>query len=138
VGHISTQRRNGTVVGYSVYLGVNHEGRKERRFFKHLPDAEIYQRTHNANPLLFGELLERKTELLYCLERLKSMRVTLVEVVDYYLHHRANKGNPTLAELVAAFLDEKRRLGRSRHYDLSMRYSLASFMDAVGKDRRVQ
>lgn len=125
------------VVGYSVYLGVNHEGQKERRFFKHLPDAETFQRTHNGNPLLVGELLERKTELLYCLERLKSMRVTMVEVVDYYLHHRASKGNPTLEELVAAFLEEKKRLGRSKHYDLSMRYSLASFMNAVGKDRRV-
>ena len=116
---------------------MDHEGRKARRFFKQLPDAETFQRTHNANPLLVGELLERKTELLYCLERLKSMQVTLPEVVDYYLHHRANKGNPTLEELVDTFLDEKKRLGRSKHYDLSMRYSLASFMDAVGKDGRV-
>jgi len=47
-------------------LGWDNEGRKERRFFKHLPDAETHQRTQNANPLIVGALLERKTEFLYC------------------------------------------------------------------------
>jgi site-specific recombinase XerD len=82
-------------------------------------------------------LLERKTELLYCLERLRSARVSLVEVVDYYLLHRANKGDPTLEELVAQFLDEKKRVGQSRHYEQSMRYSIRSFMEAVGREKRV-
>lgn len=72
------------MVGYSVYLGVNHEGRKQRRFFKHLSEAETFQRTQDANPEPVGHLLERKTELLYCLERLKSARVSLVEVVGRF------------------------------------------------------
>ena len=125
------------MVGYSVYLGVNHEGRRQRRFFRQLSDAETFRWTHSANPVHVGELLERKTELLYCLERLKSMGVTLVEVVDYYLLHRANKANPTLEQLVASFLEEKRRVGRSLHYDVSMKYALGSFMDSVGRDKRV-
>ncbi|MDA4132282.1 MAG: hypothetical protein OK454_04050, partial [Thaumarchaeota archaeon] len=68
---------------------MSHDGQKQRRFFKHLADAETFQRTHDANPEPVGQLLERKTELLYCLERLKPTGITLVEVVDYYLHHRA-------------------------------------------------
>ena len=62
------------MVGYSVYLGVDQEGRKKRRFFKDLSDAETFQGTRIANPESVGQLLERKTELLYSLERLKSTR----------------------------------------------------------------
>jgi hypothetical protein len=137
VGQISTQKRNGTIVGYSVYLGVNAEGVKQRRFFKHLPDAQKFLTSHNTNPLPVGELLERKTEILYCLERLRMVGATLVEVVDFYMLHRANKGNPTLENLVTSFLEEKKRVGRSSHYDLSMKYSLGNFMDTVGRDKRV-
>jgi hypothetical protein len=55
----------------------------------------------------------------------------------YYLLHRASKGDTTLEEVVAQFLEEKKRVGRSRHYDRLMKYSLGSFMDTVGKDKRV-
>ena len=86
MGQISTQKRNGIVVGYSVYLGVNAEGRKQRRFFKHLPDAEKCVVSHNKNPLLVGELLDRKTEILYCLERLRTVGASLREVVDWMVN----------------------------------------------------
>jgi len=137
VGQISTQKRNGIAVGYSVYLGVDADGRKQRRFFKQLPDAEKCVRSHNKNPLAVGELLDRKTEILYCLERLREVNVPLMEVVDFYFRHRATKGNPTLEELVTLFLNEKKRVGRSHHYEQTMHYALDNFVTYVGNDKRV-
>jgi site-specific recombinase XerD len=125
------------VVGYSVYLGVDHHGQKQRRFFTHLPDAEKCLRVQNTDPRPVGELLERKAELLYCLEQLRPLRVSLPDVVSFYVRHHGHKGNPTLAELVELFVTEKKRVGRSVHYEKSMRYCLNGFIPYVGNETRV-
>lgn len=56
MGQISEQKRNGTVVGYSLYLGVDGEGRKQRRFFRHRSDAEKFLTERNQTSLPVGEL----------------------------------------------------------------------------------
>jgi hypothetical protein len=131
VGKISPQKRNGKVVGYSVYLGVDGTGRRQRRYFTRLPDAEKFVCVHAIDPRPVGELFDRKAEILFCLERLRPMSVTLPDVVVFYLRHHANKGNPTLSELVKMFVVEKRRIGRSVHYEKPMRYYLDGFMAQV-------
>jgi integrase len=137
VGSISPQKRNGTVVGYSVYLGVDAEGRRQRKFFAQLADAEKLVRIHSADPRPVGELLDRKAEILFCLEQLRPLAVSLPDVVEFYVQHHARKGNPTLSELVELFVSEKRRIGRSAHYERSMRYYLNGFMSCAGRDVRI-
>ena len=137
MGHISTQKRNGKVVGYSVYLGVNHKGQRERRFFPNLESAEKFVRVQSADPRPVGELLDRKAELLFALEQIRPFQVTLPEVITFYVRHHPHKGNPTLTELVETFVAEKQRIGRSAHYEKSMRYYLNGFMDHVGRDIRI-
>ena len=134
MGRISKQRRNGKVVGYSVYLGTNHEGRRLRRFVTRLSTAEKLVRVQSIDPRPVGELLDRKAELLYCLEQIRPLRVTLPEVITFYVRHHPNKGNPSLSELVEMFVREKERIGRSAHYEKSMRYYLNGFMVSVGRD----
>jgi len=137
VSKISPQKRNGKVVGYSVYLGVDVKGRKQRRFFTQIADAEKFVQVHGVDPRPVGELLDRKAEILFCLEKLRPLNVSLPDVVSFYIQHHANRGNPTLSELVELFVAEKRRIGRSAHYEKSMRYYLDGFMSQVGRDIRV-
>lgn len=137
MGHISTQKRNGKVVGYSVYVGVSHDGRRQRRFFPKLETAEKFVRVQSADPRPVGELFDRKAELLFALEQIRPFRVTLPEVITFYVRHHPNKGNPTLPELVEAFIAEKKRIGRSAHYEKSMRYYLNGFIAYVGQEFRI-
>ena len=44
------------MVGYSLYLGVDGEGRKQRRFFRHRSDAEKFLTERNQTSLPVGEL----------------------------------------------------------------------------------
>ena len=53
-GQISIQKRNGAIVGYSVYLGADSEGQKLRRFFKRLPDAEKFVNGRKTTLLPIG------------------------------------------------------------------------------------
>jgi hypothetical protein len=103
VGKIYPQKRNGQVVGYSVYVGASPDGRKERRFFAKLESAESFVRVQTTDPRPVAELFNRKAELLYALEQLRPLRVTLSEVVVFYVHHHPNKDNPTLADLVESY-----------------------------------
>ena len=85
VGHISTQRRNGRVVGYSAYLGVDGDLRRQRRFFRDRQDAERFLDQKNKTPLPVGELWDRKAEILYNLERLRPLRTDLTDVVTSFV-----------------------------------------------------
>ena len=66
MGQISIQKRNGAIVGYSVYLGVDSEGQKLRRFFKRLPDAEKFVNGRKTTPLPVGELLDTVKTVVGC------------------------------------------------------------------------
>ncbi len=124
-------------MGYSVYLGVNHLGRRQRKFVCEFADAEKLVRVQAADSRPVGELLDRKAELLYCLEQVRPLRVALPEVITFYVRHHPHKGNPTLRKLVELFIAEKRRIGRSAHYERSMRYYLDAFMVHAGENVRV-
>jgi integrase len=104
---------------------------------KHLVDAEKLVESHNADARPLGELFERKAELLCAIEQIRSLRVTLPEVVTFYVRHHVHKSNPTLSELVELFIAEKRRIGRSEHYARSIRYHLDGLMEHVGRNVHV-
>jgi hypothetical protein len=137
VGKIYPQKRNGQVVGYSVVVGVGADGRRERRFFTQLESAENFVRVQTTDSRPVAELFNRKAELRYALEQLRPLRVNLPGVVAFYVRHNPNKGNPTLTELVESFIVEKKRIGRSDHYEKSMRYYLNGFIGHIGQDVRI-
>ena len=138
MGKISPQKRNGLVVGYSVYLGVDEHGRKVRRFFNDRLDGERFVTQRNTTPLPIGELWERKAEILYNLERLRPVGTSLTDAVTFYLSHNGSVlGRKILSELVADFLREKLQVGRSQHYDRTMRQTFGRFMKFVGGERSI-
>ena len=121
MGQISEQKRNETVVGYSLYLGVDGEGRKQRRFFRHRSDAEKFLSQRNQTPLPIGELWERRTEILYNLDRLRVLPTSLTDVVTFYLANGVRRKTVKLSAVMEKFLSEKQQIGRSRSYDQTMR-----------------
>jgi len=137
VDQISEQRRNGMVVGYSLYLGVDGEGRKQRRFFRQGSDAGKILSQRNRTSLPIGELWERRTEILYNLDRLRNVPTTLTDVVTFYLANGVRRQTGKLAEVMEKFLTEKQRIGRSHSYDQAMRYDFGRFLAHVGKDRSI-
>jgi len=137
MGKISVQRRNGNVVGYSIYLGVDSEGRKQRRFFRHQNDAERFLDERSKTPLPIGELMDRKTEILYNLERLNTVNGSLTDVVSFYLKHGTRNQTKKLTEVVTEFLIEKQRIGRSPLYDRTMREYFGRFVKHVGPDKKI-
>lgn len=137
MGQISPQKRNGRVVGYSVYLGVDHHGRRQRKFFTQIETAEKFVRLQHAERQPVTELLDRKAELMFCIEQIRPLGVTLPEVVAFYVRHHTHKANHTLTELVELFIAEKKRVGRSAHYEKSMRYHVNGLIARVGSDARI-
>src|ERR1035437_9464572 len=114
MGQISPQKRNGVVVGYSVYLGVDENGRRVRRFFAERLHGERFLAERNATPIPIGELWDRKAEILYNLERLRPMGTSLTDAVTFYLSNNGSSlGQKKLSELVDDFLREKLQVGRS-------------------------
>lgn len=138
VGQISPQKRNGIIVGYSVYLGVDGEGRRIRRFFPERTIAEQYLSERNTTPIPVGELWDRKAEVLYSFERLRPLGISLTDVVTFYLNHQSSKvGLMSLSELVEEFIREKRLVGRSPLYERTLRQVLGRFMDNTKGDCRI-
>jgi site-specific recombinase XerD len=125
------------VVGYSLYLGVDGEGRKQRRFFRRRPDAEKFRAERNQTSLPVGELWERRTEILYNLERLRVVPTSLTDVVTFYLANGVRRETAKLSAVMEKFLSEKQRIGRSRAYDQAMRYDFGRFLEHVGTDRSI-
>ena len=136
MGSISPQKRNGNVVGYSLYLGTDGNGRRQRRFFVQRSDAERFLNERNTTSLPIGELWDRRTEILYNLDRLRPVGVTLTDVVSHFLDQRT-QSDVTLTELLEKFLPEKKQIGRSPSYEKRMRYGLGRFINFVGGDRRI-
>ncbi len=137
VPSISAQKRNGVVVGYSVYLGKQGDQRRQRRFFVNRLDAEKFVEERETSPLPIGELWERRTEILFNLDRLRNVKSSLTDVVTYYLTTKFSQSDKKISEVVTEFLEEKKRIGRSRIYDETMKYGFNQFMNVVGNDRRL-
>ena len=135
---ISAQKRNGKIVGYSVYLGTEGDQRRQRRFFVHRSDAEKFVAQKTTTPVPVGELWERKAEILYSLERLRPIGTNLADVVSFYLSHQnTTDGQKMVGEVLEEFLREKLQVGRSRNYERNMRKTFTKFLRLTGGDRKV-
>jgi len=95
-------------------LGLGGDGKRRRRFFKQRDQAEQFLNEQVRTS--FDPLHGRRNEVLFSLEQIDRIGVSLHEVVAFYVQHHARKGNPTLSELVELFITEKRQIGRSSHY----------------------
>lgn len=120
-----------------MYLGTDGDQRRQRRFFVHRSDAEKFVEERTKTSLPIGELWDRRTEILFNLERLRPVKSSLTDVVTYYLTTKFSQSDKKICEVVTEFLEEKKRIGRSHLYDTTMRYAFAHFMDFVGMDRRL-
>lgn len=109
------------MVGYSRYLGTVGEARRQRRFFRRRPDAEKFLANLTQTSLPVGELWDRRTEILYNLERLRNVSISLTDVVTVYLANGVRRETAKLSVVMEKFLSEKQRIGRSRSYDEAMR-----------------
>jgi site-specific recombinase XerD len=137
VPSISAQKRNGNIVGYSVYLGTEGDERRVRKFFPKLPDAEKFIAERTQSPVPVGELWEKRMEILYNLDRLRSVETTLTDAVSFYLNHRVSPSSLKLTEVLERFLTEKKQVGRSPNYEQRMRYGLGRFIAHLGTDRKL-
>jgi site-specific recombinase XerD len=138
VPSISAQKRNGNIVGYSVYLGTEGNERRVRKFFPKLHDAEKFVAQKTTTPVPVGELWERKAEILYSLERLRPIGTNLADVVSFYLSHQnTTDGQKSVSEVLEEFLTEKLQVGRSRNYERNMRKTFTKFLQLTGGDRKI-
>lgn len=135
IAYLSPVHRHGSVIGFVADIGRGLDGRRRRRFFREQADAERFLTEHvrTSSDPLHG----RRHEVLFCLERLDQIGISLHEVVEFYLKHGAKQTNPPLADAVRGFLDQKRQVGRGGHYLSWMQSVLDHFQRFVGTDAKV-
>jgi site-specific recombinase XerD len=135
MAHLLPFRRRDEIVGWVAVLGVGDDGKRRKRFFKDKTRAESYLNEHLR--LSVDPLHGRRHEVMFSLERLDHVGVSLNEVVEYYLRHGSRKRNPPLRESITLFLDQKRMVGRGSMYLQRMKVVLQQLSDYVGETTRV-
>ena len=95
VPSLSAQKRQGRVVGYSVYYGTEGDQPRQRKFFVRRSDAEKFIAGRTQSPVPVGELWEKRMEILYNLDRLRSVETTLTDAVSFYLIRPTNRERKT-------------------------------------------
>ncbi len=121
-----------------MYLGTEGNQRRQRRFFVHRSDAEKFVSQRTTTPVPIGELWERKSEILYSLERLRPIGTNLADVVSFYLSHQNTTiGQKSVSEVLEEFLREKLQVGRSKNYERNMRKTFTKFLKLTGSDLKI-
>ena len=95
IAYLSPVHRNGSVIGFVADIGRGLDGRRRCRFFREQADAERFLTEHvrtSSDPPR-----GRHHEVLFCLERLDQIGISLHEVVEFYLKHGAKQTNPPQA-----------------------------------------
>jgi hypothetical protein len=77
---------------YSVYLGVDGKVRRLRNFFADWSGSERWAQLNGPRPVSNDEPENRKTGVLYNLERLKIYQTELTGAVSFYLSQGALEG----------------------------------------------
>src|ERR1035437_88603 len=118
--------------------GTDGAGRRQGRFFTDRSEAEKHSRTHDHRPLSVDGLWERKLELLYNLERLRTVNTNLTDVVTLFLNHQESvTGQQKLFEVIDEFLRVKIQSGRSQRYDRTMRQHFGRFTTFIKGDEMI-
>jgi hypothetical protein len=84
-------------MSYSVYPGLDGNGKLQRRFFRQQTDAERFLVEQNKTSLPLDEIFDRKSEIIYNLERLNGVNGSLTDVVSFYLKHGTRNQTKKLA-----------------------------------------
>lgn len=116
-------------------LGRADDGKLRRRFFKDKTQAESFLNEHVR--LSVDPLHGRRHEVMFSLERVDRVGVSLHEVVEFYLKHGSKKTNPSLSEAITTFLDHKRTVGRGKHYLDRMEVVFRQLKRFVGETTKV-
>ena len=135
IPHISPFKRNGEVIGWVTVLGLDGEGNLRRKFFREKNDAERFLDDHQR--LSVDPFHGRRHEVMFCLERIDRMGVSLHEVVKFYDRHGSKKSNPLLVDSIKTFFDHKRMIGRGHHYVERMTVVLRQLTEFVGETTKV-
>ncbi len=114
IPHITPFKQNGEVIGWVTALGRAGDGKLRRKFFSEKSDAERFFDDHVR--LSVDPLHGRRHEVLFCLEQIDRIGVTLHEVVEFYVRHGSKRTNPLLTDSIKTFFDHKRMIGRGHHY----------------------
>lgn len=128
------EKRQGNVIGYVADLGKQPNGKRLKKFFKTVAEAEVFIGSHKKEPLDAGFLHDHKNEFLHSYERCKEMGVSLNDVVEFYSKHGARKGNPAIQAVIDSLLAGMERAGRKPTYIVSISKHMSKFTDYVGKD----
>ena len=132
---ITPFKRHGEVIGYVTNLGLGEDGKRRRRFFKQRDQAEQFINEHIRTTI--DPLHGRRNEVLFSLERVDRIGVSLNEVVEFYVLHGAKKSNPLLSDAINQFLEHKRQIGRGRHHLDRMGVVLDQLTQFVGETTKV-
>ena len=127
-------RRGGVIIGYSVDLGVQPNGKRERRFHRKKEDAEKFSASYAADPTPIGVLLDRKIEILHCYNRLREVGSTFTEATEFFITHGARKGNPEIGLMIEQILKDKESSGRKIKYIDNLRKNYKLFAEYVNSD----
>lgn len=139
------KNKNGAT-SFRIYLGLEGGKRRYKQFIK-FKDAENFLKKANRDLELkrlgyekqFGSLLDNKNEIIFCMERLERMNVSLTEVVQFYEKFGdCSNGDISIQDSIQLFRVEKEKTGKSRIYvDKSIHSYLSPFSKYVGEDTLV-
>lgn len=137
MARIHIVRRKGEQIGFSVDLGLQRDGKRERRFFKTWDDAQKFSESYKGDPSPTGILFERKNEILHCYERLRDVGASFNEATEFFLKHGARKGNPEIKDVVSQLIKEKEEAGRKKKYLINLNKEYAKLLNYFGEDKKI-
>lgn len=118
-------------------LGVQKNGKRERRFFKREADATSFANSYKGDQTPLGVLFDRKSEILSCYERLREVDATFTDATNFFILHGARKGNPAIGAVVERLLEEKEQAGRKPKYLTNLNKTFDAFTKYVKSGTRI-
>lgn len=129
---ITTETRNGKVIGFRASIGLNPLGKEQRKFFKTYADAQAWIGAEDERKVDERALFSQKHSILVCIQRLQEVGADLQTATDFFLRHGARKTNPTVANAVDELYETKKKLGLSEIYLSGLHARLSDFVGTVG------
>ena len=127
---------------YRVYMG-KVDGATKYRQFEDISVAQTFVEKMNRNRELkrhgfeeqFGEMLDHKNEILFCLEKVKKMETTLTDCVKFFEKFgNCSKRTISIKDAIQLFRDEKLKAGKTKVYvNQSIHSYLSAFANHIGE-----
>jgi len=143
---ISTVVNKNGKTSFRIYLGL-FDGKRRYKQFIDFKKAESFCVKLNRDLELkkigydkqFGRMLDQKNEILFCLEKIEELDVSLTEVVQFYEKFgECSKGDISIEDSIKLFRKEKEKTGKSKIYlDKSIHSYLSPFSIHVRRETLV-